>query len=399
MRSQTIRTLIGGILSLFIAMGIGRFAYTVVLPFMQEAYQFSDATAGYLATSNYLGYFVGAIVAAKLNMEKKRILYLRIVLLLSIGTTALMGLTGVFSIWYFLRFISGALSAFVFVLASSIVLDQLAREGKSHLSGILYAGVGLGIMISSIIVAPLHQLTSSDGTWIGLALLAFILMIFVWFFIRPSRSSFRAEVQSTPVIHNLPTPPKKWIPWLAIAYSLEGLGYIVTGTFIVLIAQTSSSFHGDATMVWMIVGIVAAPSCIIWSKIAQKLGYVKSLIVSMVVQAIGILLPAIAESSVFIYASAILFGFTFMGITTVTTTLIRQMVPMNSSRIIGFFTTGYAFGQMLGPSLAGILANLTSSYRLALIGAAVVVFIGGLCLISGLKYESKYKTNNISWGN
>lgn len=81
MHKQTVRYLIGGIFALVIAMGIGRFSYTVILPYMQEALEFSRSTAGYLATSNYLGYLVGAWVAGRLPIGNKRILFCKLHLL------------------------------------------------------------------------------------------------------------------------------------------------------------------------------------------------------------------------------------------------------------------------------------------------------------------------------
>ncbi len=136
MSKQTFEYLIGGIFALVIAMGIGRFSYTVILPYMQETFAFSRATAGFLATSNYLGYLVGALVAGRLQLADKRIPFLQIALVMSILTTAFMGFTDTIMVWYVLRFLSGVMSAFIFVVAASLVLDQLARKGKAHLSGL-----------------------------------------------------------------------------------------------------------------------------------------------------------------------------------------------------------------------------------------------------------------------
>ncbi|MEC1695099.1 YbfB/YjiJ family MFS transporter, partial [Schinkia azotoformans] len=179
----------------------------------------------------------------------------------------------------------------------------------------------------------------------------------------------------------------KWLPWLIIAYGLEGLGYIVTGTFIVSIADKTSIFSIDPAIVWMVVGLGAIPSCIIWSTLAKKWGFVKSLIFSMILQSIGIALPVFWLSQSSLIISALLFGATFMGITTLATTLARQMSPSNSSRIIGYLTAIYAVGQMIGPTIAGILLSYTQSFNTALIGAASVVFIGAMLLVSGIRFD------------
>ncbi|WP_320940552.1 YbfB/YjiJ family MFS transporter [Lysinibacillus capsici] len=384
MHKQTVRYLIGGILALVIAMGIGRFSYTVILPYMQEAFEFSRATAGYLATSNYLGYLVGAWVAGRLPIGNKRILFLQITLVISILTTAFMGFTNAIIIWYLLRFISGVVSAFIFVVITSLILDQLASSSHMHLSGLFYSGVGVGIALSAVIVSPIQAVFHWNGTWIVLALFSIVLFVLIVLFIKPITPS-KQLVESQ--IISQKTPPQSWMKWLIIAYSLEGLGYIVTGTFIVSIAQESTSFHGDAAFVWFVVGVAAIPSCIVWSKLAQRYGYVKILLISMLLQAIGIILPALATNSMTLYASAFIFGATFMGITTVCTTLARKLAPVNSHQMIGYLTAGYALGQMIGPSIAGTLASYTNSYQYALVGASLVVMLGGLCLIGGIKYD------------
>lgn len=385
MNKQTFQYLIGGIFTLVIAMGIGRFSYTVILPYMQETFAFSRATAGFLATSNYLGYLVGALVAGRLQLADKRIPFLQIALVMSILTTAFMGFTDTIMVWYVLRFISGVMSAFIFVVAASLVLDQLARIDKAHLSGLFYSGVGMGIALSAIIVSPIHAIFNWNGTWIALALFCIILFIFIIIFIQPVTSS--AQQKGSTAKASPKAPPAIWMKWLIISYSLEGLGYIVTGTFIVSIAEESTSFHGDAAFVWFVVGVAAIPSCIVWSKLAQGYGYVRTLLISMLFQGLGIVLPAFATNTITLYISAFIFGATFMGITTVATTLARQISPVNSHQILGYLTAGYALGQMIGPSLAGALANYTNSYQYALFGATAVIVVGALCLISGLKYE------------
>src|SRR3954453_18562287 len=116
-------------------MGIARFSYTPILPLMQSDLSFSNKVAGYLATSNYAGYLVGAVLVGILPLKQRRKTFLRLSLILSVITTAGMGLFQTYSVWYIFRFVSGLSSAFVLVLASSIVLDKLAEKGKTNWSG------------------------------------------------------------------------------------------------------------------------------------------------------------------------------------------------------------------------------------------------------------------------
>jgi predicted MFS family arabinose efflux permease len=383
--------LIGGILSLVIAMGIGRFAYTPILPLMQNDLSFSNAVAGYLATSNYAGYLLGAVLAGVIPLKNHRAVSLRFSLIVSIITTACMGIFHSYFLWYVLRFLSGVASSFVFVLASSIVLDQLAAKNKTNWSGLFYGGVGTGIFLTSLIIPSLDRAFKWEGAWIGLAIISAIFTLFVWIWLKDNSP---IAVSKTQQDLSIQVPPTKWIPWLIIAYGLEGLGYIVTGTFIVSIAEKTSSFDGNATLVWLVVGVAAIPSCIIWSSLAKKWGFIKSLIVAMLLQSIGIALPVFLISKNGLFISALLFGATFMGITTLATTLARQMSPSNSSKIIGYLTAIYAIGQMVGPAIAGVLSSYTKSYNSALIGASSVVLVGGLLLLSGIQFERKTGNEN-----
>lgn len=367
-----------------IAMGIGRFAYTPILPLMQHALAFTDAAAGYLASSNYAGYLAGAILAGMLPLKKHRTFFLRLSIMISILTTFCMGLSHSYNLMLSLRFLSGAASAFIFVLASSIVLDKLVVAGKTSWSGLLYSGVGCGIFFSTLFIPSLNYLFAWEGVWMGLAMVSVMLTIFVWLWLKdsPNLSSNKDEKAEAKQL-----PPPKWLPWLIIAYGLEGLGYIVTGTFIVSIAGKTSTFSSDPSFVWIVVGLGAIPSCMLWSTLAGRWGFVKSLVFSMILQSIGIALPVFWLSQTSLLISALLFGATFMGITTLATTLARQMSPANSSRIIAYLTAVYAVGQMIGPTIAGILSSYTQSFNPALIGAAGAVFLGAVLLLSGIRFE------------
>ncbi len=391
MKKQTYLFLIGGIFSLIIAMGIGRFAYTPILPLMQKDLSLSNTTAGYIASSNYAGYLLGAILAGAIPFKKYRTNLLRVSLIISILTTALMGLTYSNLLWNVLRFLSGFASAFVLVLASGIVLDKLAAIRKTSWSGLFYGGVGLGIFLSSLMIPNLNHLFRWEGTWIGLAVVSGILAIFVWIWLDDPPSVVKKKNKQDIIVK---VPPTKWLIWLIIAYGLEGLGYIVTGTFIVSIAEKTSYFHNGATLVWMMVGLAAIPSCLIWSLLAKKWGYIKSLVLAMAMQSLGIAMPVFWMSKTSFVISALLFGATFMGITTLATTVGREMNPSDSSRTIGILSAIYALGQLIGPTLAGVLSSFTHDFNAAFIGAACVVFFGAILLLSGIHFENNPNIRN-----
>lgn len=386
MKRSPMFVVIGGVFALVIAMGIGRFAYTPILPLMQKDALFSHAAAGYLASSNYAGYLVGAMVAGMTPRHRRTLLF-RISLLLSILTTASMGIAESYLLWLAWRFLSGVASAYVFVLSSSIVLDQLAAKGKTNWSGLFYGGVGLGIFYTGIIVPVFDLSYGWKGAWMGLAATSVVLACMVWAWLRdeaPTRAVAFQQVSSS-----LQTSSRQWFYWLVAAYGCEGIGYIVTGTFIVSMAQSIPGIYGAASWVWMLVGLAAIPSCMIWSTLGKKRGLIPSLIFAMLLQAVGIIVPVMWMSPLGFAMGALMFGGTFMGITTLATTVARQLNPDNSSKAIGFLTAVYALGQMIGPTAAGLLTTYTKHYHEALIGAAGFVGLGACLLWIGVRLEKK----------
>ena len=377
----------GGVFALFIAMSIGRFAYTPILPFMQLEKGFSTVFAGTLASANYAGYLAGAIAGSILPIQTYRRKLLLLSLAISISLTFAMGLVESPTVWILFRFVSGVMSAFVFVLTSSIILDRLAAIGRIGLSGVMYAGVGLGIFVSGLVVAPLVERYSSDGAWIGLGFIALLLAMYVVAVVK--------EPESSPPSQAPPSSKRRfepWLIWLLVAYGLEGLGYIITGTFIVAIAEQSSVFAGSGTNVWAIVGLAAVPSTMIWAFVGNRFGWMKSFAALLTIQATGVVLPAISQSPVSFYLSAILFGATFMGVTVLVASYAREKFPHASARILSVLTVTYALGQMMGPILASALADQTGSYSLALVGAAAVIALGALCTLP-IIYLERQKTS------
>ncbi|WP_091187641.1 YbfB/YjiJ family MFS transporter [Paenibacillus catalpae] len=376
MRKPTLIVLLGGIAAMMVAMGIGRFAFTPILPIMMEHHLFSATGAGYLASSNYLGYLLGAFVLTLVQV-KNRSMLLFVGLIISIATTWGMGEFHSLELWLLLRFLSGLASAVVFVIASSMIMDRVT----SMQAGIFYGGVGAGVFLTGISVPLLAHNGAWIDIWKGLGLISLILGLVSWYGLGGIQKG--AKLVSTT---NNPTSPaiRRILICLTIAYGLEGLGYIVTGTYLVAYAKSVSSIPNIASLSWMLVGIAAAPSCVIWSMLSSQWGKKWMLTVAMLLQSIGIALPVVSPSKASIFVGAILFGATFMGITMLFVAYAKDIYPQNNRRIIGLLTTSFGLGQIIGPLIAGHLISGNGSYLTALIGAALIVFLGAMSLPLGI---------------
>src|SRR5215218_5305551 len=389
------KTLASGILALVVAMGIGRFAYTPILPAMQATFGLSNGMSGALASSNYLGYLVGALLAA-VPSARRQIFFLRASLILVVLSTSLVAFTTEFWVWMAVRFVAGVASAGAFVFASGIILGVLASMDKQYLSGWLYSGVGSGIAISGVLVLALNKLLPMGyvagwrADWIGMAVLATVLLIPCWAWI-PRSENEAARPRARPESITSRARGRVVLTYLlllSVAYFLEGTGYIVSGTFLVKIIEELPGLGGFGTSAWILVGLAAIPSTVLWAWAASRAGFVGTLIVAYIVQAIGVVLPVLSGTEWATALSAILFGGTFMGIVALTITYAREVVPsQQAARAIAVLTAAFGVGQVVGPLIATVLASGPKDFGPSLVAASSALFVSGLLMVAVGKCE------------
>src|SRR6202158_2958586 len=158
---------IGGLIAMAAALGIRRFIYPPILPPMIEELALGKGQAGLIAGANFAGYLAGALAAASPRLPGNMRGWMVWSLALSAVTTAMMGLVNGLAWFLLLRFIGGAASAIVLVLASTLVLERLSAAGRGDLAAWHFAGVGVGITISALLIEALHGL-NFDWRWMWL---------------------------------------------------------------------------------------------------------------------------------------------------------------------------------------------------------------------------------------
>jgi predicted MFS family arabinose efflux permease len=355
-----------GFFSLAIVMGIGRFAYTPIFPYMQTENLLTPFSAGLLATFNYVGYFLGALGARYISYLYR---WFFIGIVLNILTTLLMGWTEWYSAWILFRFLSGYTSGLVFVLTSLIILSKLNQSGKMYYSGLLYGGVGFGILLSGSIIPTLHSFGGWQGSWGWLGLLCFLFFILIAISLTQVKSEPISTVTKQKSIVHLPN--KKMKRALYISYTCEGFGYIIFGTFITGMLVDNAGFTFNPSYIWAMVGLGAIPSCMLWATFGNKTSNIKALKFAYIAQIISILIPVFTDNLLLIIISALGFGGTFMGITTLTMNIARSLDNSNPNLISGL-TASYGVGQILGPIVAGTVIS-ANDYVVPFVISAVVL--------------------------
>lgn len=386
MTRQHAGVIFGGILFLVIAMGISRFAFTPILPFMRIDEGFTLEVAGWLASSNYIGYFVGALGAGFILKNKKNFLLANV--LINVTSIILMGLTHTFALWILLRFIAGATGGFIFVLTSSIVMDYLATNLLTRWSGYVFSGIGFGIAISGLLVPYLEAFVSWEGTWIGLGILSVIFLcttLLLWRKITIRDAEKVMKTEDTNIWKGI-------MPWLIAAYGLEGLGYIITGTFLVDIIYNIENLRAYAGYSWVVVGLAAIPSAPLWMHLMSRFSTITMMAIAYSLQVFGIILPVLSQTVWSVLLSAFLYGFTFVGLVTMSTGYGRQLFPKQSAFVVSMLTTFYAFGQIIGPVIASKFEAHYNSFKAPLLFAGSIVSVALVILLIGKWWTDQQKS-------
>ncbi len=374
--------LIGGMLGMMVAMGIGRFAFTPILPLMQRDLGISHSLAGGLASLNYVGYLAGALLCALWPRVLRSSLVNGGALIGSIATTLLMGVTLVPFWWGALRLGAGFASAILFVVIAIEVTEALVHSRHSRWSSVLYGGIGLGIALSGAMVPFLSRFGGWSSAWLGMGGLSGILALAGVVVARK-----RQVAIAVPGAVLSPPGTLVGISRLAVAYFLEGFGYIVSATFLVTMIAHTPGLARFASLSWVAVGLAAAPSTIIWPRIAGRIGVRRALTAAYLLQAGGILLSSVAIHAFSAGLAAVIFGGTFLGIVALVMSEGGRRAGTEGRRAAAVLTVCFGAGQVIGPPLAGLLADQQGSFTVPLLLAGSVVALGGVLVATDRRFS------------
>lgn len=377
--AQRFKVLLAGIFSQILCIGIARFSYTPLLPVMQDQTWIGDAEGGWMAAINYIGYMCGALLAASLSdLQLKDRLY-RIGLVLAVVTTGGMALTDNIWLWSTLRFLSGLSSAGSMLIASGLILNWLIRHHHRSELGIHFAGVGLGIMFAAIVVEGMLRLALDwSDQWLWFGIMGAMLAIPAWRWLPPPEAVSVTHA-GRPMVDQ---PPASRFMWLMMAaYFCAGYGYVISATFIVTIVEREPALAGMGQLVFLVVGLAAAPAVMVWDLVARRLGYLGALLLAYLIQVVGIVLPTFSESLAVVLFSAVLYGGTFIGCVSLVLTMAGRLYPTRPAKLMGKMTLSYGLAQIVAPALTGMLAEQSGNYTVGLWLAGGFVLLGAVLVL------------------
>ena len=387
-----------GMVSLGVAMGIGRFAFTPLLPMMLADGVVTLPEASWLASMNYLGYLLGALLCMLQPWMLRRLghsspingptwvcggLIGTVVLTLGMAMHTPM-------LWPLLRFAAGVASAVVFVYTSGWCLVRLAQLNRPTMGALIYIGPGAGIVISGLAASGIVALHGTAWLgWLIFGVLAAALTGTVWSTLRAGRRSHitAAAAPARP----MPTAPaikNSEVGLLTFAYGLAGFGYIITATFLPVIARQAIPGSPWLDLFWPLFGVGVVVGAVGASRIHGVRDLRLLLVGCYLVQALGIATSLISPSLAGFALGSFLLGLPFTAITYFAMQEVRRLRPAHAASYMGMATAVYGAGQIAGPPLVAVLLarSLTpgAGFNLSLEVAASALVLGATvygCLV------------------
>ena len=413
---------LAGAAALAVAMGIGRFAFTPLLPMMLNDGVIDLQHASWLATMNYLGYLAGALLCtfqpwiwARLKARGpsggpgggRALPPVNGVALLRGGLVATGLLTlgmalPVEALWPALRFAAGVASALVFVFTSGWCLAQLARLDSSAMGGVMYAGPGVGIIVSGQLASSMvawHW--RAAAAWAVFGVLAWGLTAVVWRRFdtggapRPAATMAAAGTGAAGVAgaagagFKAASHSRAEMALLGVAYALAGFGYIVTATFLPVIARAALPGSAWLDLFWPLFGVGVTAGALLATRLRVTGDLRLLLAAGYFVQAAGIALSVWAPSLLGFALSSLLLGLPFTAITFFAMQEVRRLRPTTVASTMGLMTAMYGIGQIVGPPLVALLLQRSGSagagFTLSLQVAAGALLLGAVLYLAMLR--------------
>ncbi|RVJ93650.1 YbfB/YjiJ family MFS transporter [Sinorhizobium meliloti] len=381
---RQLTVVLAGAASLAIAMGVGRFAFTPILPMMLHDGVLDLQVAGNLATANYIGYLVGALASMLVPKKWDHTTVIRLALVTTVILTALMALP-VPSMWISLRFLAGVVSAVGFVFTSGWCLAELSGTSGS-IGSAIYTGPGAGIALSGVAASFMSAagLTGQLG-WVTFAAMSAIMSALILgvfgrrtklvepFYVGTARAASGKVLGAE-------------MPLFAMAYGLAGFGYIITATYLPVIAKNAIPDSPLLTVFWPLFGISAVVGSLLAAKVKKSADARLYLIGSYLLQAAGVALSVVWQDALGLAASSMLVGIPFTAISFFAMNEVRRIRSTHHARHMGLLTAMFAIGQIMGPPAVGAIlrheANVDVAFALALGIASIALVVGAAIFVA-----------------
>jgi predicted MFS family arabinose efflux permease len=370
-----------------IGLGIGRFAYSLVLPDMRDTLGWSYSAAGFMNTINAAGYLAGALLASKLVNRFGLSAVVRWGTLACVLALALSAISANFAVLSFARLLVGFGAALAFVAGGALgaTIAQSRPERASFLLSLFYAGPGLGILVSGLVAPFLLQEFGTGSWWIVWLALALLSMLMALPLLLTAMGVKAGLVDAVPVKFRI----RPVLIYLA-SYFMFGAGYIAYMTFMIAYVRDAGGSPAAQSGFWSLIGLSAFASPWVWRGVLARGRSGSATAIILGVNAIGAIMPLFGHSALLLASSALVFGVAFFAVVASTTAFVRfNYPPAEWPKGIAVMTIVFGVGQTLGPFVVGAITDAMGSLSYALSVSAATLVLGAVLAAFQRPLETK----------
>jgi sugar phosphate permease len=367
-----------GTFCIIACLGFGRFALGMILPSMAKSLKLNYSQMGFISTGNFVGYLISVFFSGMVVSKFGQRLYIFLSLLL-VGISMIF-LSYSYNFFYllFLYWLTGIGSGGANVSMMSLVSAWFTKKNRGKGAGIMTIGSGFAIIFSGVFIPYVNSIKGDEGwrfSWFFLGSLVIIIAILCLLLLRNSPSDFglnplgfdekgNEKIKKENFHVEQRIYKNKVIYHLGAIYFLFGYTYVIYATFIVTTLVKERGFSESlAGNFWSWVGFLSLFSGPVFGIISDKLGRKAGLIIVFSFQLISYLLVASTLPGIFLYLSIFCYGFVAWSIPTIMAAAVGDYVgTQNSAKAFGFITFIFGLGQIIGPTIAGIMAEKTGSF-------------------------------------
>jgi MFS family permease len=381
-----------GFFALLIGNGIGRYGYPPLIPSLINTHWFTVNQADYLSAGNLTGYLIGAAIASFVSRFLLPANLIRLAMLITAVTFWGCSFKLVFPVYFLFRMVAGVCGGLIMVMTASTIFRYIPSNKKGLVGGIIFSGVGIGIALSGTLI-PLLIKQGITITWLWFAALSGLFIVLSWNAWPDQR--FKVYL---PAVNVNDTPQhilqKRPIVLLMLSYACNAIGFVPHTVF--WVDFVSRGLHMGIQMgnqLWILLGIAAAAGPVITGVLADRIGFAKSIRISLLVKGIGVMMPIFSTALWSLVISSVCVGSLALGINSLAAGRVAELTtPTIQKKVWGWMTIVFSITHAATAYLLSFLFSRTESYFLLFKIGAFTLIVGSL--LDYLSSKSASVTNN-----
>jgi predicted MFS family arabinose efflux permease len=367
-----------GSVTLLISHGIGRFGYPPLIPALIEAKWFSVAQADYLGAGNLTGYILGSMCGTILNRYIPSVTLIRVMLLATAASFALCAFPLSFPLYFIIRLLAGFAGGVIMVVTAPTIFKHTSANRKGLIGGIIFAGVGIGIALAGTII-PFLVKQGLKTTWLTFSGVSLLLILMVWKG-WPQGSNEKHLKETINQSENTSVLWSKSIIFLLISYACNAVGFVPHTVFWVdFISRGLHRGIEQGTRFWILLGLATALGPIVTGFIADKVGFARSIRISLLVKAVGVVLPLVSTASWSLALSSVFVGSLALGIASLASGRTTELVGHSQQKQVwSRMTITFSIAHAATAYILSFLFSIQHSYYLLFEIGAATLLIGSI---------------------